>query len=856
MAIAQEAQEKADEEERLRKEWEANGGQLPEKEEKKVPFDSNCITPGTPFMSNLAQALKYYIKVILSDASVPGEGEHKIMDYIRRQRSQPEYDPNCSHVLYGLDADLIMLALSTHEPYFKILREDVFFKQNDNRGCFICGQLGHQASECTGKKKERNGEFDEKGEYVEKPYVFLHVNILREYLEAELKENDLPFPWDLERAIDDWIFLCFFVGNDFLPHLPSLEIREGAIDRLIEIWRRNLRKFGGYITTSGEIDLHRVQILLSELGQVEDDIFIKRRHEEERKRESRRRRKQEMKNREQDERAPKRGRFDHRSLESHDQMSAIPSWTPKEKAEANKKIIKEKEQASVEMNKAAAQMLKASLKKKREDPTDPAPAETQQALKGVQEEKASKDEANGGSLDPELPNDAMVVEDADIEEEDIEDEIIEETLTVADVPIPKKTDPVDSDAEPEDDVRLWSPGWKKRIVTKYVEGFCWVLKYYYQGVQSWKWFFPYHYSPFASDFYFISELNIQFELGEPFKPFEQLMGVLPAASRAHIPKVFHSLMTEESSPIIDFYPEKFPIDLNGKKYAWQGVALLPFIEENRLLEAMLPLYKHLSEDETLRNSKGDELLFIGGHHRLFESLCGLYTKKASDKVFLSHFTALTLKRARLDPVASGRMMGITLPDPNVSLPGLRFESPFAHLNLSDVEQNQSISAIYKMPEYPSGFSFKAELLPHVSLPRNELSADDVYWVRLGGKPSRGRGRGNRDTATATRFIRHATGMYNTGPGADNLPYMGGGGYNNYSQPLQSSYSSYQATSSQGWSDMSRQTSDRSQRDDSSRYQRSYQGQGSGSSAYGYDQRSGSQWSGYGYRDNNQVWQIG
>lgn len=79
---------------------------------------------------------------------------------------------------------------------------------------------------------------------------------------------------------------------------------------------------------------------------------------------------------------------------------------------------------------------------------------------------------------------------------------------------------------------------------------------------SWKWYFPYHYAPFASDFINVGELDASFEKDtKPFQPLQQLMGVFPAASSDHVPKPWAKLMHDPFSQIIDFYPSDFKVCL-------------------------------------------------------------------------------------------------------------------------------------------------------------------------------------------------------------------------------------------------------------------------------------------------------
>ena len=680
-------------------------------------WDSNAITPGTPFMHLLAESLQYWcaykfttdpswkdMKVIISDASVPGEGEHKIMNFVRSQRAMPTHDPNTSHVIYGLDADLIMLSLATHEPRFRVLREDVFFDSGKDKTCTRCGRKGHIRSNCEfpddGKKltEEEAAEEWASSEHQLKPYIWLHTGILREYLAVEMDTPKRKFTYDLERALDDWVFMCFFVGNDFLPHLPSLEIRDQGIDLLISIWRDLAADMDDYVTKDGFPDMRRVQQILSALAGKEADIFKKRKEVSDRQAAKRAQR----------EAQGNRGRGGGRGGHNDRNNGAPPFKRVKEDTStylnsgvlffnpqdaqsnevrnAHKDVLHNRD---LHTNKSAAARLKEMMKAK-ENGTAPSTDESTPASESASGAESSAvlgkrkadevDDADNGTPGRNTP----VVPDDPVQAE-------------------KKRD----DAPPEDTVMLWEPGYEERyyqqkfnvapddiafrnkVARQYAEGLCWVLAYYMQGCPSWTWYFPHHYAPFAADFVGLEDMNPRelFVKGQPFHPYEQLMGVLPAASNHAIPEPFRVLMEDPESPIYDFYPVDFPIDLNGKKFAWQGVAVLPFIDEKRLLEAMATKYPELSPDEVARNQFGKETLMFSTEGKLYKDAnTALYRTK--------------VEKHQIDPDKSAALHGEIEPH-DLYVPDSQLVPPFDADGATDFEIIQDGSMRYVSPSLNS-----------------------------------------------------------------------------------------------------------------------------------------------------------
>ncbi|XP_051556406.1 5'-3' exoribonuclease 1-like isoform X2 [Myxocyprinus asiaticus] len=469
-------------------------------------FDSNCITPGTDFMARLQEQLKYFVhyklstdktwqgvNVYLSGHETPGEGEHKIMEFIRSESAKPGHNPNTRHCLYGLDADLIMLGLTSHEPNFSLLREEVRFG---------------------GKKSQKRISAPE-----ETTFHLLHLSLMREYIDYEFSElrKKISFEYDLERIIDDWVLMGFLVGNDFIPHLPHLHINHDALPLLYRTYISVLPTIGGYLNENGHLNLAHFEKYLEKLSDFDRDHF--------------------------------------------NEVFVDLKWF--ESKVGNKYLNEAAGLAAEEAD------IKDMKKSKASDGSL-----CLAALDGVKDSNSTPGRAPEGT-------------DEDGEDDDMfETEFRQYKRTYYMTKM---------------GVEVVSDEFLANQAKCYVEGIQWILHYYYHGVQSWSWYYPYHYAPFLSDVRNISSLTLTFELAKPFLPFEQLLGVLPAASKDLLPQCYQHLMTSPSSPIVEYYPQDFRTDLNGKQQEWEAVVLIPFIDEKCLLAAMEPYAHQMTPSEKARN---------------------------------------------------------------------------------------------------------------------------------------------------------------------------------------------------------------------------------------------------------------
>lgn len=227
----------------------------------KNEWDTNAITPGTEFMHDLSKYLQGMLKTdsyyktiptrILSDASIPGEGEHKILEYLRNNKTETLQDAetlettDTATIIYGLDADLIMLSMASKYADIYLLRESVHF-----------------------------------GKVQDDSFGFLDIPTFKSYLFETITENidgDFKDNLDIDLLVQDYIFLCFFIGNDFLPNLPSLHIKHDGIDYLLDIYKELLCMREEYLICDNEINISFLKSLFMKL-KIEEGRKLEDRH--------------------------------------------------------------------------------------------------------------------------------------------------------------------------------------------------------------------------------------------------------------------------------------------------------------------------------------------------------------------------------------------------------------------------------------------------------------------------------------------------------------------------------------------------------------------------------------------------
>jgi len=216
----------------------------------KALFDKTSITPGTNFMKKLDEKIKDFFrareniygvdKIIISGSGERGEGEHKIFERIRNNKNKEK------HVIYGLDADLIILCLN----HLSFSRDIYLFRETPDFASNI------------------NANIDDSALYLMDIYELMNLILVEMFDKKNLQNKEI--------LIKDYVLLMMFMGNDFMPHFPSLNIRTFGINMILELYKtvlgnKNLR----LIEDNEKICWKNLRELLEKLSTMELDNLKK-----------------------------------------------------------------------------------------------------------------------------------------------------------------------------------------------------------------------------------------------------------------------------------------------------------------------------------------------------------------------------------------------------------------------------------------------------------------------------------------------------------------------------------------------------------------------------------------------------
>jgi 5'-3' exonuclease len=641
-----------------------------------VNFKNNSISPGTEFMVELNKTIRFMLQqklhedegwkgleVVFSGGDVPGEGEHKILNYIRQQRQSADFDLNSTHCIYGNDSDLVLLSLLTHIPNVVLLREEM--------------QHGHRTVINSATKRTTD----------HKKMELIFINILREYFAIEFESVVAKAPQNLEHVIDDFVLFSFFIGNDFLHQVYCMNTKMGIFDQFIEVITRYYLKVGKFLTNKAKINWDSFYAVLAEflplqtkmikttiadfnsrLAELHKNSFYAQFREEVKLRKA------------------------NTGDNTAEQTAKKPSLFAKNVFQP---LVAEKQDAKgptkratkVEKDNLLIGLMKDLKLEDQEEVSEGGDTKMvmvgeieQKLLEGGEGQLAKGDGPGQGRVDDQLQGEEVIDEDEPVGEEsgsDTEDflkpgekapmtidDINQEEIVEVEEEGGLENEELQEELCEEESKRFVEefksqyqklvtardlmqsvlanledkeqgggevyyreyfgftsnlPEEVSRICHNYLNGVDFVYKYYYSGCPSWSWFYRYHLSPLLPDLH--SYLKRMFDNGQPVEftysssvavdPFVQLLYILPKESLSLLPQSLVDRVMSPDSPISRYFPVDFPIVPFDKHKDYTWLAIIEHISEDQMQQFLSQndFSTFLSSEELFRNSKGRDFLF-------------------------------------------------------------------------------------------------------------------------------------------------------------------------------------------------------------------------------------------------------